>query len=59
MLSQMLGDGYVHEAFRDNPEIKNWMQLKQELTVSLQQLRINLISVADEEHRQLTIIDLD
>lgn len=59
MLSQMLGDGYVHEAFRDNPEIKNWMQLKKELTVSLQQLRINLISVADEEHRQLTIIDLD
>ena len=35
------------------------MQLKKELTVSLQQLRINLISVADEEHRQLTIIDLD
>lgn len=59
ILSQMLGDSYVHEAFRDNPEIQNWMQLKKELTASLQQLRINLISVADEEHRQLTVIDLD
>ena len=59
MLSQMLGNSYVHETFRDNPEIQNWMQLKKELTVSLQQLRINLISVADEEHRQLTVIDLD
>ena len=59
VLSQMLDDDYVREAFHDNPEIPNWMQLEKELTVSLQHLRVNLVSVADEEHRQLTVIDLD
>ncbi|MBR1935497.1 MAG: hypothetical protein IJ835_05545 [Muribaculaceae bacterium] len=59
MLSQLLGDGYVREAFRDKPEIQNWMRLKEELIISSRQLRVNLVSVADEEHRQLTVIDLD
>lgn len=58
MLRSILGDDYVYEAFRDIPEISNWVQLKKELTISLQQLRINLISVADEDHKQLTIMDL-
>jgi len=59
ILSQMLGDSYVREAFRDTPEIQHWKQLKKELTISLHQLSVNLVSVADEAHRQLTIIDLD
>ena len=52
-------NAYVRETFRDNPEIHNWMQLKDELVKSLDHLRRNLISVADEAHRQLTIIDLE
>ena len=59
MLSQMLDSGYVREAFRDKLEITNWMRLKEELIISSQQLRVNLVSVADEEHRQLIVIDLD
>ena len=59
LLSEMLGDSYVREAFRDNPEIYNWKQLKDELTISLLQLRVNLVSVSDEAHRQLTVIDLE
>lgn len=60
MLLQILGaDEYVRESFRDNPDILNWMQLRNELINSLRHLRKNLISVADEEHRQLTIIDLE
>ena len=49
----------MRESFRDNPDILNWMQLRNELINSLRHLRKNLISVADEEHRQLTIIDLE
>lgn len=60
LLSQILGDegGYIQD-FRDKPEIQNWEQLRDELKKSLRHLRNNLISVADEEHRQLTVIDLD
>ena len=59
ILSLMLGDSYVRETFRDNPEIYNWKQLKDELTTSLRQLRVNIVSVSDEAHRQLTVIDLE
>jgi hypothetical protein len=59
MLSEMLGDGYVREAFRDNPKIELLEDLKNELIKSSHQLCDNLVSVADETHRQLIIIDLD
>ena len=58
-LSLLLGDEYVREPFQDNPKIQNWKDLERELKKSLVDLRRNLVSVANEAHRQLTVIDLD
>lgn len=59
LLNQILDKQYVCEAYLDNPEIQNLEQLKEVLMASLNQLRDNLVSVANEAHRQLTVIDLD
>lgn len=42
----------------DNPRIQTIKDLEKELRESLKSLKDNLISVANEEHRQLIIIDL-
>ena len=55
----LLGDEYVREPLQDNPMIQNWQDLESELKKSLVDLRRNLVSVANEAHRQLTVIDLD
>ena len=58
-LSLLLDDEYVREPLQDNPKIQNWQDLERELKKSLVDLRKNLVSVANEAHRQLTVIDLD
>lgn len=57
-LDKILEDEYVEEAFMDNPRIQTINDLEKELRESLKSLKDNLISVANEEHRQLIIIDL-
>lgn len=57
-LDKILEDEYVEEAFMDNPRIHTINDLEKELRKSLESLKDNLISVANEEHRQLIIIDL-
>jgi len=59
ILRNILNNEYVKEVFRDNPEIENWHQLRDKLKESLLLMRNNLISVANEAHRQLIIMDLD
>ena len=51
-------DDYVEETFMDNPRIQTILALEKELQRSLKSLKDNLISVANEEHRQLIVIDL-
>ena len=57
-LDKILNDKYVEESFMDNPRIQTINDLEKELRESLKSLKDNLISVANEEHRQLIIIDL-
>ena len=57
-LDKIQADAYVEETFMDNPRIQTIGDLEKELRNSLKSLRENLISVANEEHRQLIIIDL-
>lgn len=57
-LSRIMLDDYVEETFMDNPRIQTILDLEKELQRSLKSLRGNLISVANEEHRQLIVIDL-
>lgn len=57
-IMRMIYQDFIDETFMDNPKIENWQQLKDELCISLDQLRNNLISVADEAHRQLVVLDL-
>lgn len=57
-LSRIMTDDYVEETFMDNPKIQTILDLEKELQRSLKSLRDNLISVANEEHRQLIVIDL-
>ena len=57
-LSNLLNDDYLEETFMDNPRILNIRDLEKELQSSLKSLKDNLISVANEEHRQLIVIDL-
>lgn len=57
-LDKILNDKYVEESFMDNPRIQTINDLEKELRESLKSLKENLISVANEEHRQLIIIDL-
>lgn len=57
-LDKIQTDAYVEETFMDNPRIQTIGDLEKELRNSLKSLRENLISVANEEHRQLIIIDL-
>ena len=57
-LDKILNDKYVEESFMDNPRIQTIKDLEKELRKSLESLKDNLISVANEEHRQLIIIDL-
>ena len=57
-LDKILNDKYVEESFMDNPRIQTINDLEKELRKSLKSLKDNLISVANEEHRQLIIIDL-
>lgn len=57
-LDKLLNDKYVEESFMDNPRIQTIKDLEKELRESLKSLKENLISVANEEHRQLIIIDL-
>lgn len=57
-LSRIMTDDYVEETFMDNPKIQTILDLEKELRCSLKSLRDNLISVANEEHRQLIVIDL-
>jgi len=58
-LSYYLGDSYIKDTYREKPEIKNWEDFQKELMKSIVLLRKNLVSVSDEQHRQLTVIDLD
>ena len=57
-LSRIMLDDYVEETFMDNPRIQTILALEKELQRSLKSLKDNLISVANEEHRQLIVIDL-
>ena len=57
-LSKIMTDDYVEETFMDNPRIQTILDLESELRKSLESLKQNLISVANEEHRQLIVIDL-
>lgn len=57
-LDKIQAEAYVEETFMDNPRILTIIDLEKELRNSLKSLKENLISVANEEHRQLIIIDL-
>lgn len=57
-LDKIMDDKYVEESFMDNPRIQTIKDLEKELRESLKSLKESLISVANEEHRQLIIIDL-
>lgn len=57
-LDKIMADNYVEETFMDNPRIQTILDLEAELKKSLASLKENLISVANEEHRQLIVIDL-
>lgn len=57
-LRNVLVDDYIEETFMDNPRIQTIVDLKEELQESLKSLKENLISVPNEEHRQLIVIDL-
>lgn len=57
-LDKLLADEYIEETFMDRPRIQTINDLENELRNSLNSLKANLISVANEEHRQLIIIDL-
>lgn len=57
-LDKILADEYIEETFMDRPRIQTINDLEKELRNSLNSLKANLISVANEEHRQLIIIDL-
>lgn len=54
----MLVDDYIEETFMDKPRIQTINDLKNELKKSLESLKENLISVPNEEHRQLIVMDL-
>ncbi len=58
-LKGYLNEQFVEDTYRDSPIIKTWADLRTELSKSRDLLRQNLISVADGEHRQLTVIDLN
>ena len=57
-LRNILTEEYIEETFMDNPRIQTIKDLEKELRESLKSLKDNLISVANEEHRQLIVIDL-
>lgn len=57
-LRNILTEEYIEENFMDNPRILSINDLKEELMISQKSLKDNLISVANEEHRQLIVIDL-
>ena len=57
-LRNILTEEYIEETFMDNPHIQSIKDLEKELRESLKSLKDNLISVANEEHRQLIVIDL-
>ena len=57
-LRNMLVDDYIEETFMDKPRIQTIDDLKNELKKSLKSLKENLISVPNEEHRQLIVMDL-
>ena len=57
-LNKILADEYIEETFMDRPRIQTVENLETELRLSLRSLEENLISVANEEHRQLIVIDL-
>ena len=57
-LRNVLNEEYIEESFMDNPRIQTIRDLDKELRESLKSLKDNLISVANEEHRQLIVIDL-
>lgn len=57
-LRNILNEEYIEESFMDNPRIQTINDLKDELRKSLESLKDNLISVSNEEHRQLILIDL-
>lgn len=57
-LRNILTEEYIEETFMDNPRIQSIKDLEKELRESLKSLKDNLISVANEEHRQLIVIDL-
>lgn len=57
-LRNMLVDDYIEETFMDKPRIQTINDLKNELKKSLESLKENLISVPNEEHRQLIVMDL-
>lgn len=57
-LRNMLVDEYIEETFMDKPRIQTIDDLKNELKKSLKSLKENLISVPNEEHRQLIVMDL-
>lgn len=60
MLEQSLPkEDFIVDTYRDKPLIKSWANLREQLCISLDLLMKNLISVANEEHRQLTVIDLE
>lgn len=59
MLVHNLEGNFIDDTYRDKPDIKIWADMRNELQKSLNHLMQNLISVANEEHRQLTVIDLD
>lgn len=58
-LKGYLQDKFIEDTYRDKPIIKTWEDLRKELSESETLLKRNLISVANEEHRQLTVIDLN
>ena len=57
-LDKLLADEYIEETFMDKPRIHTINDLEKELCYSLNSLKENLMSVANEGHRQLIIIDL-
>lgn len=59
MLVHNLEGNFIDDTYRDKPDIKIWADMRDELRKSLNHLMQNLISVENEEHRQLTVIDLD
>lgn len=59
MLERNLEGDFIDDTYRDKPIIKSWPDLREELKKSQDHLMQNLISVANEEHRQLTVIDLE